>query len=256
MRKLNWRKDPFYHRYAAQMLRAEHFNVSIPEDFSNAAVNPPCVDQLQEGSCTANAWCYLLGSIAIRAMKLGLITPEEFNKIFKELSRQFFYYCEGALQGCPGEDNGATLTAGNQVAQVFGVCQEATWPYSMGLKKPSPTAYAEALMHIIRQGSPLDGSDPINLQGCIAGGNAFVCGIPIWRSFQTTGADGIVPDPDPSQSCEGGHALYFHSYKHIGGRLYFGGLNSWGSAWANHGNFWISADYMQNYASDHWTVKL
>ena len=89
---------------------------------------PPVYDQLQLGSCTANA---IAAAYDYQHFVQGnpYISP----------SRLFIYFNERAVEGTIKQDSGAQIRDGIKVINSQGVCPELNWPYKISKFKTKPT---------------------------------------------------------------------------------------------------------------------
>jgi hypothetical protein len=89
---------------------------------------PPVENQLEVGSCTANA---VVGALEYARAK------EQLKHI--ELSRLFVYYNARKLHDTTQEDSGCAIQMALAALMVDGVCEERMWPYDAALVKEKPT---------------------------------------------------------------------------------------------------------------------
>jgi C1A family cysteine protease len=254
--KYNWRSDPFIHRF-------RNFHSVYPQDSLPAKVDlrsqmPPIVDQLDIGSCTANAWAYLLGYIAKLASQKKVSEPEEFNSVFAPLSRLFIYWNERVIQGTTDQDSGASLTEGMQAVQTWGVCKEVMWPYSERneFKRPSTVAFAAGLQHKVPEGMQI--AQYLNaMKSALQAGFPFVFGMSVYESFEAVDSSGFVSMPDViHEQLMGGHALCCCGYDDE--KQVFIVANSWSAAFGDKGYCYLPYAYLtdQQLSSDFWTVRI
>jgi C1A family cysteine protease len=264
-RKLNWIKEskPLYHipfEFHPEYTRTFSLTQAVSHVDFRKSIMPPVVDQGEEGSCTFNAWAYLLGSLQIKSEMSKLSSPLEFDPSkFEPFSRQFGYYGERYLMGTVNEDSGATLSVGLQASQTFGCCREVTWPYSSPMtEKPSDLAFKEAASHKPIMGYKLNNTSLLQLKSCLLAGYPFVFGIDVYDSFMNVGKDGIVPLPNPEkESLLGGHALCCQGFDdHLNGGSFIV-PNSWGYSWGDKGFCYIPYSFLMNpsLASDFLTAR-
>jgi C1A family cysteine protease len=202
-------------------------------------------DQLDQGSCVANAWVSVLEALMIK-----------HKKNFKDLSRQFLYYMCRFIEGTVDYDAGATLRDGSKALVKYGVCLEKTWPYdtSKMAKKPSKKAYMEGLYHQVTSYHRL--STLADMKQCLAQGFPFVFGMSVYESFMSEEVEksGIVPMPQSGEKFEGGHALACFGYDDS--KESFLIKNSWSKDWGLDGYCWIPYQYLSNrdLSDDFWTA--
>lgn len=204
---------------------------------------PPVVDQGELGSCTANAFCGII----------GYLQPKK-----PITSRLFLYYCTRFIANEVEYDSGATLIDGIKALKKFGVCREASWVYN--IKKftlqPPKQCYFEASLNkaIIVQNI----KDTLsNLKRALAQGYPFVFGMLIYSSFESedVAKTGMVPLPQNNDEILGGHALLAVGY--CDEKQCFIVRNSWGLLWGDKGYCYIPYSYLlnPNLTSDFWIIK-
>ena len=227
-------------------LTHEHFAAtpakSLPAFVNLAAKFPPCYDQGDLGSCTANA----------------LAGVFQFDDCAFYGSRMFLYYNERKRDNNLKDDAGSTVSCGIVSLTMDGIAPEADWPYVT--KKfnvcPPSTAYKDALKHKAIVSSHI-AQDLQSLKTCLANGLPIAIGIMVYKSFesQQVTRNGIVPMPAPSEECLGGHAVVVVGYNDVTGRWIL--RNSWGTSWGDHGYFYLPYAYLltsAHLASDFWVV--
>lgn len=208
---------------------------------------PPVYDQGELGSCTANA----IAAAYEYEMKLqGL--PDFMP------SRLFLYYNERVIEGDVDQDNGAQIRDGIKTLAKQGICEELHWPYDIEkfADRPADTCYQEALENkaLVYQGLA---RSPRMLKACLAANRPFVFGLSVYESFESEAVakTGVVPLPQPGESCVGGHAVLCVGYDDA--KDAFLVRNSWGPGWGEQGYFWLPYEYVigKGLASDFWTLK-
>ncbi|HEX3792760.1 MAG TPA: C1 family peptidase [Pseudonocardiaceae bacterium] len=221
---------------------------------------PPCYDQGQIGSCTANA---IAGAVefALRKEKLTDFLP----------SRLFVYYNERAMEGHVGSDSGAQIRDGVKSVSVQGVPPETEWPYepvpadsdgkfpvgSREATKPSESVYEDALKNKVtsyqRVVQSLD-----QLRGGLAAGYPVLFGFTVYQSFEseTVATTGVAQLPTAGEQVIGGHAVLAVGYDDAQQRFIV--RNSWGTDWGMGGYFTLPYAYLTDsgLASDFWTVRV
>jgi C1A family cysteine protease len=112
--------------------------VTLPKKFSLRSKFPKVFDQLELGSCTANA---IVGILMAAGMKQG--------EAELMLSRLFLYYEERVIEGTVSSDSGAMIRDGIKVVAKEGAPPEHDWPYDIQrfAEKPPQIAYTEAKQH-------------------------------------------------------------------------------------------------------------
>lgn len=196
----------------------------------------PIFDQLQQSSCTANAYCGVVNYIHA---KLGLppIVP----------SRDFVYWNAGTIEGNEADD-GRTITDTFAAGRLRGVCQESFYPYTAAdlIAAPSLAAFSDGMDCLDLADAALS-QDLATMFSALAAFYQFNIGVDCYDSFDTaaTAATGIIPMPNvATESLEGGHALRIVGMvqKNIAGEpldsvggWYWKFANSWSDQWGDHG---------------------
>lgn len=168
---LGWKKDEPDDRDHDAMKVFLHAAPTVVPDTSDNADLSLIVDQLQEGSCTANGtgqamraaqllemveidlakWIAAGNNPTLFDARASLATAQVSTEFW---SRDFMYYLARAFDGTVKQDAGTNIRTIFQVANKFGFCNESAWPYlgntdpSNGPvtfdKMPSAEAYREA----------------------------------------------------------------------------------------------------------------
>ena len=227
---------------------------SLPSSVDLRPQMIPVRDQGQEGSCTSfghggNAdWRQLQGNHVMK-----------FHPTFKSAACNFFYGQERTIDGDFSSDAGSQVATGAQVATTVGFISEEVFPYSPSTlyQEPSAIDLLWAKTHRLTSALPIDLTDETAIMGALANNDPVVFGWQVYASIQEVGSDGILPMPGWFDTVEGGHCTVVMGYKIINGKLYFIVRNSWGSAWADNGYFYMPAAYITdpNLASDGWVIK-
>jgi C1A family cysteine protease len=207
---------------------------------------PPVVDQGSFYSCMVNA---LAGAMGFDLIKAGVYPTV--------LSRLFLYYNCREAKGNVLVDSGTSMRLALQMAVKFGACAEGSWPYDIShfALKPVATAYADALVHRVVSYYRLQSL--YDMVDCLAQGFPFLCGISIYRGFEsaTVKATGVVNLPLASEQFRGGHGVMIVG--NVESEQRFIGRNSYGTGWGQGGYFTIPYAYLTNrgLAGDFWTVR-
>ncbi len=215
----------------------------------------PCYDQKASSSCTGNS---TVGAIQfdLAKQKLPIFMP----------SRLFAYWNGRSMEGTTDSDCGAVIRDVIKSINTFGVCDELDWPFDISkiTTKPDPRCFTEALNNKSLS-YELVNQDLQSIQATLAEGFPIVCGITVYQSFESDAVakTGVVPMPDPSEGCLGGHAIILCacncSADTVDGipPLHFGVRNSWGRAWGMDGYFALPFEYVTNpnLASDLWCLQ-
>ncbi len=209
---------------------------------------PPCYNQGELGSCTANA---IAGALQFLEAKEGEAAPVM-------PSRLFVYYNERALEGSVESDSGAQIRDGIKTVAKDGFCSEAAWPYDISrfAERPPSTCYQQARKERVSQYLRLS-QDVSQLLGCLASGYAFVFGFSVYESFESGRVrdTGVAPLPAPEEVLVGGHAVVAVGYSQADRRFLV--RNSWGTGWGMDGYFTLPYDYLVSpgLAADFWTIR-
>lgn len=207
---------------------------------------PPCYDQGQLGSCTANA---IAGAIQfLQAMKpVPLVMP----------SRLFIYYNERVIEGTVDSDAGAELKDGIKSVNKQGMCPESVWPYedTRLTLTPSEECYRDASEDFVLQYESVDNTVLNDLKAALVQG-PVVGGFSVYDSFESDAAaqSGMVPMPNlATESVQGGHAILVVGYNSD----HFIVRNSWGPSWGMGGYFQIPFAYFTDpdLSSDFWLLQ-
>jgi C1A family cysteine protease len=221
--------------------------IVLPEKVDLRSSFPPCWDQGELGSCTANA----------------TVAALEFNRIrrnlpFHMLSRLFLYYNSRAIEDSVSSDSGAQLRDVVSSAASQGICAEVLWPYDINkfAAKPPAETYAVAPTWKISEYSRLATLD--DMLTCLASGHPFVLGFTVYESFESdqVAQTGQLPMPGANEAVVGGHAVCAVGYDQTTRKFQI--RNSWSSDWGLNGYFMMPFDYATNpdLASDFWTIRV
>jgi C1A family cysteine protease len=240
------------HPYGAMRLALEQPVQPLPSVDLRADFPAP-YDQGSLNSCTANA---LAGAIAfdIKKQALPALTP----------SRLFIYYNQRALQGTISYDSGGSVRRGIKAIASQFACSEDNqpdgWPYGKPFTaEPSVPCYQSAekyLDNIEIAYYSLDHTKIDELKACLGGGNVFVFGFTLYKSFHDADTNGgIVRVPTSSESVLGGHAVVAVGYNDAKG--WFIVRSSWGITVGDHGYYYMPYQYVTspNLSDDFWTLR-
>jgi C1A family cysteine protease len=220
--------------------------VALPAAVDWTQKLPPCYDQGDLGSCTANA---IAGAIQfLQAVKPDpLVMP----------SRLFIYYNERVMEGTVNSDAGAELKDGIKSVNRQGVCPESVWPYEDArlTLMPSEECYREASEDFVLQYESVDNTVLNDIKAALVQG-PVVGGFSVYDSFESDAVaqSGMVPMPNlATESVQGGHAVLLVGYNYN----QFIVRNSWGTAWGMGGYFQIPFEYFTDgdLASDFWILQ-
>lgn len=221
--------------------------VAVPDRVDWRSKLPPCYDQGDLGTCTANATA---GAIQFLQAIQGepLVMP----------SRLFIYWNSEALEGTQGTDSGAELRDVIKAVNAQGYCPESEWNYIDNRLSFEPDAkcYADAAKDLLLQYQSVDNTNLNALLQAIAIG-PVLGGFSVYESFESDAVakSGIAPMPGPDEGMVGGHAILVVGYDTAA--KVFICRNSWGPAWGQGGYFQIPFGYFTNpdLADDFWLLQ-
>lgn len=218
-------------------------------DLRTSGFMPPVYDQLQVGSCTANA---ISAAIDHERKKQGeaWLTP----------SRLFIYFNERSMEGTVASDSGAEIRDGIKSVASQGVCPESEWAYIDDGKQfaatPTPTCYTDAVKVEALQYASVP-QDAVSIKTVLAQGRPVVFGISVYDAFESdeVAKTGLVPMPGPNDAPIGGHAICIVGFDDAKSLFTF--RNSWGD-WADAGYGFLPYAYVldSSLASDFWVISL
>jgi C1A family cysteine protease len=214
---------------------------SLPKAVDMRPNMPAIIDQGSLGSCTACALCGLLGYL-------------KKKQIF---SRLFLYYCERAMINTINTDSGAYLSDGIKSLSNYGVCLETKWPYIIRKFKDKPTTdcYIQASSYKALQFKNIN-EKIVDLKTILAAGFPVVCGIAIFKSFESSVVTktGVVPMPKLNEALLGGHAILLCGYDDVKKSFLF--RNSWGTGWGIKGYGYLPYEFIEklDWSTDFYTI--
>jgi C1A family cysteine protease len=208
---------------------------------------PSVVDQLQIGSCTANAFRTAL----LRALLVSGQKP------YEEPSRLHIYGGERTLAGDFSTDAGAEGHDAFRFARKFGVAYESAWPYGDGSTLNSAADYRhaqgyEAKFRIKQYSHPHPDTETFKT---VLWAGKYICfGFTVYEGFESEAVakSGIVPLPKRGEQVLGGHEVCAVGYVLVNGEFYFVCQNSWGTDWGQDGFFLFPESYMFGYGTSDW----
>lgn len=224
----------------------EHL-MTLPPSVDLRSYCPPVYDQLNLGSCTANA---IAAAIEFDRRKQGL--PDFVP------SRLFIYWCERSIEHTLNSDSGAQIRDGIKSVAKWGVPPESEWPYDLAkfMVRPPEKCWIDAKLDRAISYQRVQQS-LTQMQACLASGYPFVLGFSVYQSFesQEVAQTGIVSMPQKGEQLLGGHAVLCVGYRNDVKRFIV--RNSWGSDWAMRGYCEMPYEYLldKDLASDFWVIK-
>jgi len=217
-------------------------------DLANSDNMPPIYDQLELGSCTANA---VAGAVDFERKKQG--------EAFMTPSRLFIYYNERVIEGTVGSDSGAEIRDGIKTVATQGVCEESEWPYDVSKFANDPPApcYANAKKYLSLQYQRVPQTLPA-IKTVLSQGRIIPFGFTCYPELESDQAaqSGYVGMPKPGEQPIGGHAVCIVGCNDA--ERVFRFRNSWGSDWGVRGYGFLPYAYVLNssLASDFWVISL
>lgn len=229
----------------------------------------PVEDQLDLGSCTANAVVAMVEYFQKRAYGSHI-----------EGSRLFVYKTTRKLMLSSG-DSGAWLRSAMGAVVLFGVPDERYFPYTLDGVTVNPDWDSEPdafLYSLANHYSAINYfcHDPMgkktakkevlkNVKTYLAAGVPSVFGFFGFPSFESSDVPGSIPYPSKNEQAEWGHAVVAVGYddnkvitntrsneKKKGALMI---RNSWGSSWGQDGYGWLPYDYvLDGLAEDFWSI--
>ena len=239
-RKYGWRRDNPDCRDNIKYISIVNNNTI--NDLRNKC--PPVYEQLNLGSCTANAIAFAY----------------QFDEKDKEFipSRLFIYYNERKIENTIDSDSGASLRDGIKTIHNIGVCKEDDWVYDPNnyTDKPPAFCYKEAKLHrSIKYHRIMQ--ELHQFKACIKSGFPFVFGFSVYESFENpeVASTGIMPIPQKKEKLLGGHAVAAVGFDDSKKAMII--RNSWGENWGDKGYFYMPYKFIVNpsFCSDFWVVK-
>ncbi len=235
---------------------------ALPEKADLRSWCSPIEDQLDLGSCTANAG-------------VGMVEYYERRAFGKHIdaSRLFLYKTTRDLLKSTG-DTGAYLRTTMEAMVLFGLPPESYWPYVVKDfdKEPGAFLYSFGQNYQALSYYRLDpaGTEKAALlkqiRNSLASGLPLMFGFTVYNSYnQATPANkGAIPYPAKGDRVVGGHAVVAVGYddalqiKNGSAKATVGALlirNSWGTGWGDGGYGWLPYEYLlKGLATDWWAL--
>jgi C1A family cysteine protease len=228
-----------------------------------AGLDLPVYDQGELGSCTADAGVLYRRFLAQRFAKYS--APDQ------DLSRLFLYYQERKLpwNNDVATDSGASVRDTMYVLAHVGVCPDADDPYALtefASEAANDNSHDLSDAAAYKIGAYHRVPDVDTARSCLASGYAIELGFTVYESFESIGADGVMPMPQPGEQVLGGHAVVIRGYDDVGAihesPLQGGAFlcqSSWGPEWGEGGCLWMPYAFLENAAisqPDMWMAHL
>ncbi len=253
----------------AEKLGIDGNETALPKKVDLREWCSPVEDQLELGSCTANAAVGMVEYFQRRAYGMYL-----------EGSRLFVYKTTRKLMLSEG-DSGAWLRSAMGALVLFGVPDEKYFPYSLDGKtvnpdwdkEPDSFLYAMAKNYTTINYFCYDPLGKKNnekevlrtVKKYLAAGIPSMFGFFGFPSFEDSDSPGAIPYPCKNENAEWGHAVMAVGYdddkeiinircnKKTKGAILI--RNSWGTSWGEEGYGWIPYDYViDGLAQDFWSI--
>lgn len=213
---------------------------------------PPVYDQLQLGSCTANAIAAALQYDAI------LDGHDEFGTP----SRLAIYWLERFLEGGLAntqQDSGAFGRDGFKVAQKVGFAPESAWPYIEARFRDDPRypLSAEFDKHKLVKPYRAVPRRLSSFKAALSNQQTIAFGFTVYESFESAevAKTGIMPVPAQGEAQQGGHEVLMVGYlKDMPGHVLC--RNSWNTDWGIGGYFLMPVEVLldKSMSSDFRTI--
>jgi C1A family cysteine protease len=172
------------------------------------------------------------------------------------------------IEGTTSSDAGASIRDAIKASAMYGVVDEAIYPYDITkfAMTPPASAYAAAALHKVTSYHSIADGDIITMKAILSAPVPFLIefGFTVYDYMLSAemAALGLLHMPLPSETIQGGHAVClvgFDDAKVIPGSPPGAFLvrNSWGADWGLGGYFWMPYAYVgnTNLASDFWVVQ-
>lgn len=243
-RRYGYRPSPATHPVALRAFRPPLKIGATPEAVDLSAWFPGIRDQGQEGACTGFA------TAAFREVLHGSSAQQ---KLDHRLSPAYLYARTRMAEGSFPSDSGACMCDEFAVLQAYGVCPEEDLPYDADPSEaPTPICDAAAVPMRIGQPMTVDRSSSEAIKTVLAAGMPIGIGIPVFQSFESPGAGGMLTMPDPlKEALLGGHGLCVMGYDATGWLV----ANQWGTSWGGSGWCWMPFGY-ERFWWEAWTASM
>lgn len=198
----------------------------------------PISNQLDIGSCVANAWCDAL----------EILDGLEGTDDVEQLARLLLYYWARYMHMATDRDEGTYLRAGAHQLLTIGIVEERYFPYTkenvfpqevpLDLTTMASNNRLEGFYRVIS--TDQERLEEIDL--AIRANHPVVFGAPVSEEFcRYEGGYTIFTRPD---TWVGRHAMIIVGVRRRAGRFEFLLRNSWGLGWGDDGHVWVDQDYV------------
>lgn len=227
-RKFNQIRGAFKQKTGSWELWSKHV---IPE-FT------PISNQLDIGSCVANAWCDML----------EILDGLEGTDAVEQLSRLFLYWLARYLHGDTDKDDGTFLRAAAHQLRKIGVVLERDFQYNHTNVYPKQV---ELDLYTMASNNRINGfyrlesygqqlGDEIEL--AVRTNHPVVFGTPVNEEFKRYRGGGQMFDRPANDV--GRHAMIIVGVRYMNGERQFLLRNSWGKDWGDDGHVWVTENYI------------
>jgi C1A family cysteine protease len=229
---------------------------ALPPSFDLTGSMGPLLDQADLGACGPHSAAECI-DYDQKVEGLPVVVP----------SRLFIYWCVRDLMGTTDQDSGVDNRTMLKALNRRGFCPESLWAYdtSRFAERPPQACFDAALPNRITAYAAV-AKQLDQMKGCLATGRPFIFGFDVFPSMMTdaVAASGVVPDPTPGETAEGGHDVTIVAYDDNGFGKVPGGAfkfrNHWrngdGSWWGDQGCGYISYRYAcGTHADDFWVIQ-
>jgi C1A family cysteine protease len=200
----------------------------------------PVGDQGHRGTCLAFAVTVLHEVVLAGGIPGG-----------EDLAEEALYW--GCKQVDRNWSSGTSFQSASAALPRWGQPIETAWPYDP--RRPEGTAYdppATGSAVWYRAGLRSEASTSTNVRALLADNSPVALGITVYPSFYRPSSTGHITDPQPGETKKGRHAVVAVGFD-AGSILV---RNSWGLLWGLSGYGWLSNAYVDDHATDAWTVAV